>query len=130
MKLKRFPQKLLRKDSRKPLPLRASPLATIHLHYSIGYCWFLYHTGRLWRRLPTLLNHHGLKWLAAPLSIALSAEDNIRPWHRPSRPDAEPALRSADIRQCPPWAYSRACTDCARLRLRSEERRVGKECRS
>src|SRR5450631_773679 len=64
MKLKRFPQKLLRKDPREPLPQGTSPLARNPPEYSIGYCWFLYHTGRLWRRLPTLLNHYGFKCLA------------------------------------------------------------------
>src|ERR1039458_9952535 len=30
------------------------PLATNPPDYSIGACWFLYHNGRLWRRLPML----------------------------------------------------------------------------
>src|SRR5450759_76732 len=116
MKLKRFPQRLLRKRLSRTTPSTREPLATNPPDYSIGYCWFLYHTGRPWRRLPTLLNHHGLKCLAAPLAIAPSAEDNIRPSHTPSRPDAEPPLRCADIRQCPACLYSPGCTDCARLR--------------
>src|ERR1039457_3802555 len=61
MKLKRLPQKLPRKSPREPLPQGASPLARNPPEYSIGYFWFLYHTGRLWRRLPTLLNHYGFK---------------------------------------------------------------------
>src|SRR6202040_1365670 len=63
MKLKGLPQKLLRKG---PSQTTAS-CASLPQHlpdHTIGYCWFLYHTGRLWRRLPRLLKHYGLKCLA------------------------------------------------------------------
>src|ERR1700681_913878 len=53
MKLKRFPQKLLRKRPSRTTPSTRQPLATNPPDYSIGYCWFLYHTGRSWRLLPT-----------------------------------------------------------------------------
>src|SRR3979411_121901 len=53
MKLKRFPQKLLRKSLSRTTPSTRQPLATNPPDYSIGYCWFLYHTGRSWRWLPT-----------------------------------------------------------------------------
>src|SRR5258707_9283146 len=101
MKLKRFPQKLLRKRPSRTTPSTREPLSTNPPDYSIGYCWFLYHTGRLWRWLPTLLNHHGLKCLAAPPAIAPSEEDNIRALRIPSRRDAAPVLRSRGSPRCP-----------------------------
>src|SRR5271167_2298473 len=64
MKLKRFPQKLLRKGLSQTTPSRREPLAINPPDYSIGYCWFLYHTGRLWCRLPTLLEAFGRVSLA------------------------------------------------------------------
>src|SRR5580692_3661345 len=59
MKLKRLPQKLsphkhMRKRPSQTTPSTREPLASNPLDYIIGYCWFLYHTGRLRRRLPTL----------------------------------------------------------------------------
>src|SRR5208282_5875190 len=35
-------------------PSTRQPLATNSPDYSIGSCWFLYHNGRPWRRLPML----------------------------------------------------------------------------
>src|SRR5208283_5347068 len=86
-----------------------------HADYSnsIGYCWFLYHTGRFWRRLPRSVpgSQPGTRllvlsldltsgiaialWNAVagrtgywPLTTAPSAADSTRPWHTPLSPDA------------------------------------------
>src|ERR1022692_3459896 len=46
MKLKRLPQEHRREDGCEPLPQRGSHLAQNAQQPSIGYCSFLYHTGR------------------------------------------------------------------------------------
>src|SRR6202040_3578646 len=105
MKLKRFPQKLLRKDPREPLPQRASLSPQIHLTTVSDTAGFYTTPEGPGAGYPRLLNQHELKCLASLPAIAASVEDNIRPSHIPLSRHLvlERALRSADIRQCPTW---------------------------
>src|SRR6266446_9076131 len=116
MKLKRFPQKLLRKRRRERLPQRASLSLQIHcLQYRLLLV-FIPH-----RKALALVTHvtkpPRAQMLSGPKSpIAVSVEDNIRPSHIPSRPDAAPAPRSGGSLRCPTSANNLECIGCARLR--------------
>src|ERR1700688_1443237 len=106
MKLKRFPQNLLRKRPSRTTPSTRQPLATNPLTTVSDTAGFYTTPEGPGAGYPRLLNQHDLKCLGAPPAIAASVEDNIRPSHTPlsRRLVLEPALRSADIHQCPTWA--------------------------
>src|SRR4030081_891427 len=101
MKLKRFPQKLLRKRPSRTTPSTRQPLAKIHLTTVSDTAGFYTTPEGPGAGYPRLLNQHELKCLAAPPAIAASAEDNIRASRTPSRPDAAPAPRSRGSPRCP-----------------------------
>src|ERR1700674_1244817 len=116
MKLKRFPQKLLRKRPSRTTPSTRQPLATNPPTTVSDTAGFYTTPEGPGVGYPRLLNQHDLKCLASSLAIAASVEDNIHPSHIPSRPDAAPAPRSGGSLRFPTWANNPECTDCARLR--------------
>src|ERR1700704_1878748 len=109
MKLKRFPQKLLRKSPSRTPPSPRQPLAKIHLTTVSDTAGFYTTPEGPGAGYPRLLNQHKLKCLAVPPAIAALARDNIRVSRTPSRPDAAPALRSRGSLRCRTWANNPGC---------------------
>src|SRR6266852_2143249 len=69
------------------------------------------------------------RWCVRPSSAAVGRRTNLLPMPAETGPDASSGLGRADLHRCPGAAQRHGAPRADARSLRSEERRVGKECR-